>query len=114
MNAKKIKYFESLLLDAQEKNLGIAELLVDSSSSVSLDQTKVGRLSRVDAMQQQAMSQASDDRREENLVQIKAALERIDDGEYGDCLECLEPIAEARLEIDPAIALCIKCAELAS
>jgi len=114
MNAKKIKYFESLLLDAQEKNLGVAELLVGSRSSVTLDQTKVGRLSRMDAMQQQAMSQASDDRREESLVQIKAALERIDDGEYGECLECLEPIAEARLEIDPAISLCIKCAELAS
>jgi len=114
MNAKKIKYFENMLLDAQEKNLGIADLLVDSSSSVTLDQTKVGRLSRMDAMQQQAMSQASDGRREENLVQIKEALERIQDGIFGECLKCLEPIAEARLEIDPSISLCIKCAELAS
>jgi len=112
MKPERIAYFESLLLDAQAQNLGVADLLEHSGTNVALDQTKVGRISRMDAMQQQAMSQASDRRREEGLIAIREALERIDEGIYGECVECMENITEARLEIDPAIAMCIKCTEL--
>ncbi len=112
MDAKKLAYYENKLLDAQAENLGVADLLKEGGENdITLDQTKVGRLSRMDAMQQQAMSQASDQRREENLINVKGALYRIEDGSYGECIECLEEIPEARLDIDPAIAYCIKCAE---
>lgn len=84
-----------------------------ASEVVELDQTKVGRLSRMDAMQAQAMSQASGRRREIMLTKIEAALQRIDDDEYGFCQACDEPIAAGRLEIDPTALLCISCAERA-
>lgn len=84
-----------------------------ASEVVELDQTKVGRLSRMDAMQAQAMSQASGRRREIMLKKIEAALQRIDDDEYGFCQACDEPIAAGRLEIDPTALLCISCAERA-
>ncbi len=81
-----------------------------SAAIVELDQSKVGRLSRMDAMQAQAMAQASGHRRNATLRRISAALQRIDDGEYGSCLECDEPINPKRLEFDPTVLLCIDCA----
>lgn len=75
-----------------------------------LDQTSVGRLSRMDALQGQAMSEALDQRRGTELRRIDAALERIDADEYGFCLTCGEPIELKRLELDPALAQCADCA----
>ena len=82
----------------------------ESAAVVELDQSKVGRLSRMDAMQAQAMAQASVQRREHMLRNITAALERIERDEYGDCQSCDEPIDPKRLEFDPAATLCIDCA----
>lgn len=85
----------------------------DSAGSrrpVELDQSSVGRLSRIDAMQMQAMALASQRRREVELVRIEAALARIADGSYGECVSCGEAIAPSRLALDPAIATCIGCA----
>jgi DnaK suppressor protein len=77
---------------------------------VELDQQSVGRLSRMDAMQQQAMAEAEARRRQAEIMRIDAALKRIGEGEYGWCLECGEAIAPRRLEIDPAASRCIGCA----
>ena len=75
-----------------------------------LDQQCVGRLSRMDALQSQAMSAETKRRRDQELRRIAAALQRIEEGEFGDCESCGGPIAEARLEIDPSATLCIRCA----
>ena len=81
-----------------------------SAEVVQLDQAKVGRLSRMDALQAQAMAQAAGQRRTAQLREIDAALRRIDDGCYGDCRDCEEPIDPRRLEADPTARLCIDCA----
>lgn len=80
---------------------------------VELDQTKVGRLSRMDAMQQQAMAQASARRTELELQRIRTALGRLRSGDYGNCVKCDEEIAEGRLRVDPATLVCIDCARAA-
>lgn len=85
----------------------------ESAAIVELDQTKVGRLSRMDAMQAQEMAKASAQRRKQMLRGIEAALKRIDDDEYGYCQECDEPINPKRLEFDPTALLCIDCASKA-
>ena len=82
----------------------------ESAQVVELDQSKMGRLSRMDAMQAQAMAQASSNRRKAMLVKITAALLRIDDDEYGLCRNCDEPINPKRLEFDPTAIYCIECA----
>ncbi|MEX2642359.1 MAG: TraR/DksA C4-type zinc finger protein [Acetobacterales bacterium] len=79
-------------------------------SPVELDQTRQGRLSRIDAVQQQEMAKAVHARTEARLRQIDAALQRIDDGDYGCCLSCGEEIASRRIEADPATPRCIDCA----
>ncbi|WP_300541044.1 TraR/DksA C4-type zinc finger protein [Maricaulis sp.] len=93
-----------------------AELLELSRSGredrrpVELDQQSVGRLSRQDSLQVQAMAQAADVRRLQEVRRIDAALQRLDDGEYGWCTECGEAIEARRLEIDPASPRCAGCA----
>ncbi|MFN4297240.1 MAG: TraR/DksA family transcriptional regulator [Brevundimonas sp.] len=77
---------------------------------VELDQQSIGRLSRMDAMQQQAMSFASQGRRHGERRLVQAALARIADGEFGWCAACGEAIAPRRLAIDPTTATCIHCA----
>ncbi len=111
MDVEQLKYFEQRLLNEQAELLGVATLMEESAETVTLDQTSVGRVSRMDAMQQQAMALASQERQGHRLQRIKSALERIDDNEYGECLECLHAIPVARLEIDPSIECCVNCAE---
>ncbi len=77
---------------------------------VTLDQQSVGRLSRMDALQVQEMAKASETRRQVRLRQIEAAQQRIDGGEFGECLNCGEIIGAKRLALDPAVPNCIKCA----
>jgi len=98
------------LLKLRTELQAIAESSNESAAVVELDQTKVGRLSRMDAMQAQAMAKASGQRREQMLRRIDAALKRIDNDEYGYCKECDEPINPKRLEFDPTVVLCINCA----
>ena len=98
------------LLKLRDDLATAAETAHGSAAIVELDQAKVGRLSRMDAMQAQAMAQASGHRRDAALRHIAAALQRLDDGSYGICLECDEPINPKRLEFDPATPLCIACA----
>jgi len=80
---------------------------------VELDQTRVGRLSRMDAMQQQAMAQATARRTEAELQRIHIALGRLRTGDYGYCIKCEEEIAEGRLQVDPSTLICIDCARAA-
>lgn len=77
---------------------------------VTLDQQSVGRLSRMDAMQVQAMAKAVDGRRKLAMTQIDSALKRLDAGDFGYCVNCDEPIARKRLDLDPKVASCVKCA----
>jgi len=94
-------------LAAQDATTSVA------AGTVELDQARVGRLSRMDALQGQAMAQETLRRQQRERLRIDAALRRLDDDSYGDCLECAEPIAAGRLEADPAATLCLACAEAA-
>ncbi len=82
----------------------------DATAVVELDQTRQGRLSRMDAMQGQAMAQAAERRRQVELNRLQAALARLDRDEFGFCIDCGETIAEGRLTADPGTALCLSCA----
>jgi DnaK suppressor protein len=104
---------QAKLLALREQLEAAAEAGKDASQVVELDQARLGRLSRMDALQAQAMSQASDRRRDATLQGITAALLRIENDDYGYCRSCDEPINEKRLEFDPTAILCIDCASKA-
>lgn len=98
------------LIKLREELQAASEAAEGSAAVVELDQSKVGRLSRMDAMRAQAMAQASGNRRDATLRRIDAALQRIDDGEFGICQDCDAPINPKRLEFDPTVLLCVNCA----
>lgn len=80
------------------------------SDIVELDQTTQGRLSRMDALQGQAMAQEVARRRDFEIKRIVSALERIEDGEFGYCASCGDQISQKRLDFDPSVPNCINCA----
>lgn len=94
----------------REELLETSEAVAEDRRPVELDQQSVGRLSRMDALQVQAMAQAVESGRRARLQRIDAALKRLEDGGYGACTDCGEDIPAKRLAIDPTITRCVICA----
>ena len=80
----------------------------DGAQPVSLDEP-IGRLSRMDAMQQQSMVQANRRTTQTRLTRIETALRRHANDEYGCCVGCEEEIGYARLKAQPEAPFCIDC-----
>ena len=99
---------ESILREIDDLR-ALSEGSREGRAPVELDQQSVGRLSRMDAMQQQSMDLAREERRRQRLAVLAAALRRLDADEYGYCLVCGEDILPERLDIDPAVTLCVAC-----
>lgn len=110
MNTIDLPHYKKVLLQRQKDILAMQQSSKDSTRPVDLDQSSVGRLSRMDAMQSQAMALENKRRREIELTRIDAALERIEEGEYGYCAVCDEEIDPRRLSVDPANPFCVGCA----
>jgi DnaK suppressor protein len=102
--------FMELLLNRRDITLSAHEGHEKAAATVELDQSKVGRISRMDALQQQAMSAAVGRRARQELDRIESALRRITNGEYGFCVGCGEEIAVKRLRANPSVLTCITCA----
>lgn len=103
-DAKKLLNEELMAMDRED------ELGSEDQRTVTLDQQSVGRLSRMDAMQRQAMAQALARRRAGRRQRVLAALKRIEDDEFGYCQDCGDDIVSGRLELDPTVSLCLSCA----
>lgn len=101
--------FRERLLKLQLELEGSLKRAQSSSQPVELDQSKVGRVSRIDAIQQQQQHLAAAHRIRIRLKKIDASLQKIDQNIYGVCQLCEEPIGEARLEIQPETPVCIEC-----
>jgi DnaK suppressor protein len=98
-------------LEALLHDLEAEEILGDEETrTVELDQQSVGRLSRMDALQRQAMAKATRTRRAGMIRRVRAALLRIEAGEFGYCSDCGEDIPQERLALDPTVPTCISCA----
>jgi DnaK suppressor protein len=106
-----LEVFRDRLLKERNELLAGSEADRDSRRPVTLDQQSVGRLSRMDALQMQAMALETERRRHTRVRRIDAALERIERGEFGYCASCGESIAAKRLEFDPTSPRCLGCAQ---
>lgn len=110
MNQQQLEVFRQQLLDLQSELTETNQAGEAGRQTVVLDQSSVGRLSRMDAMQAQQMALETTRRRQQQLQRISASMKRIDSGDYGDCVECGEAIDPRRLKFDPTSTLCIGCA----
>lgn len=107
-----VTFFQQLIDSEITELRALSSNSRESRAPVQLDQQSVGRLSRMDAMQQQSMDVAREERRQARLASLAPAHRRIESDDYGYCLGCGEDIAEARLKIDPAVTLCVDCQAL--
>ena len=111
MDADDLDIARTRLLELRAELCMLIEESAGNEGPVELDQAKVGRLSRMDAMQAQQMALESTRQRQQQLLLVDSALRRVETGEYGFCLACDEEINSRRLEVDPANTRCIQCAE---
>jgi len=111
MNETDIKRLKERLLVLKVSLQRQEENFKEASKPIELDQAKIGRLSRMDAMQAQEMALEASRRRKRQLLKADSALRRIKAGEYGYCFLCNEAIDIRRLDFDPTVAYCIQCAE---
>ena len=110
MNDADTQHWKSIILKLQDDLLAVEQSGQEAAQTVELDQTTVGRVSRMDALQGQAMAKESQQRREIQLQRIEASLQRLENGTFGLCVRCEEDIHLKRLEFDPTTPLCIDCA----
>ncbi len=111
MNNEEIEQFRQQLLNLRSALQEMEEAYKATGETVELDQTRVGRLSRMDAMQAQQMALESSRRRQHQLLKIEGALSRIESDEYGYCFVCGEQIVAQRLAADPTSTRCMACVE---
>ena len=111
MDDENIRQIKQLLLKMKSNLQEQEKASKETGKPVELDQTKVGRISRMDAMQAQQMALDASRRRQLQLEKIESAFQRIESGEYGYCLGCDEDIDIRRLMVDPTNTHCIECAE---
>ncbi len=97
------------LLALRETLMRTLKLTGELAGTVELDQAAVGRISRVDALQQQQMAAAQHRRSELRLKQVAVALSAFEEDEYGWCRKCGEPIGYRRLKARPESPCCVPC-----
>ncbi len=109
MKQEKLNNFREKLIALQSELKQLNDINDEAGEVVALDQAKVGRLSRIDAMQAQQIARETARRRQVQQQKIIAALRRIEAGEYGYCVICGEDIEQGRLDFDPASTRCMAC-----
>jgi DnaK suppressor protein len=110
LDATQLAQFKERLQALQAELRTVQAAARAGEQPVALDPTRVGRLTRMDALQVQAMTIESNRRRDIQLQRIAAALQRLDSQTYGVCATCEEDIDPKRLHVDPTVFLCVACA----
>lgn len=108
LTSDQVKELEADLRKLLHDLESVEDVRNDGAKTVELD-TAFGRLSRMDAMQQQQMAKATRESHRLRLQLVQVALSLISRGEYGDCARCEEPIGYRRLKAKPESRLCLDC-----
>ncbi len=109
LTTDQLQALHASLLMARKDLTSLIEMSASGTKPVELDQSSVGRLSRMDAMQVQQMAKASRRNYELRLRQVEQALRLIERDEYGTCRSCEEPIGFPRLSARPESPFCLQC-----
>ncbi len=110
MNETELTAFEARIQDRLTELADHSASEKEAQAIVELDQQAIGRLSRMDALQNQAMAKAQQANRDIEARRLQAALVRIHEGEFGYCEDCGEEIPKGRLNLDFAATKCVSCA----
>lgn len=111
MLEEEIDQFKQKLLRMKAELQQVEKSSRESGETVVLDQSRLGRLSRMDAMQSQQMALETARRRKQQILKIDGALNRIATGDFGYCFICGDEIDLRRLSTDPVNTRCMKCVD---
>lgn len=109
INIVQLENYRQQLLQLQQKLT--EEVSEDAQAVVQLDQSRIGRLLRMDSLQSQQLAMETQRRQQRKSQAIEGALKRIDQDDFGFCYGCDQQISEARLNFDPTVTRCISCME---
>ena len=109
MDVDRLAYFRKRLEELEREIREDMDANPEDSGVVELD-SSIGRLSRMDALQNQQMALELKRRQENQLLRIENAFKRLANGQYGLCGKCKKPIEEDRLEVFPDTVSCVRCA----
>ena len=109
MDVDRLAYFRKRLEELEREIRDDMDANPEDSGVVELD-SSIGRLSRMDALQNQQMALELKRRQENQLLRIENAFKRLAKGQYGLCGKCKKPIEENRLEVFPDTVTCVRCA----
>lgn len=104
-----LEELHSDLLSLRDSLVRTSDTTRAHAETVELDQAAMGRLSRIDAIQQQQMAGAQERRNALRLKQVAIALQAWEEDEYGWCKKCGEPVAYGRLKARPETVVCVPC-----
>jgi len=110
MNDSDLNKFKQKLENQKDELMSYQKMAQNSTQTVDLDQSSVGRVSRGDALQAQSMAIEATRLRQQHLRQVSTALALIASGDYGYCSVCDSEIDPRRLEIEPSSTMCVPCA----
>ena len=110
MNPKELETFKTRLVDLIGKQEEEIRLLEEMTQPIS-PENSIGRVSRMDAINNKGVSEASLRNKKDKLAKLKVALSKIDGKNFGFCSRCERPIAPARLMYMPESSRCIHCAD---
>jgi len=110
MDAKKLELYRKTLLALRAEILGQFEKEKQSSSAETLSESG-DEMDLASEQREREFYHIMGERDKHKLNQIQAAIESIDSGEFGICVECGEEIGEKRLKSVPYANLCVDCKE---
>ena len=98
-----------MYLDKEKSKLILRlDELVELTQPIAPDDA-IGRVSRMDAIVNKSINQEALRKANDKLNKINISLERIDDDDFGTCIQCGTPIPIQRLLLMPG-SICINCA----
>jgi DnaK suppressor protein len=110
LSAKDLKRFKKMLEDSRQAILENARKTMEEESNFDTDDLP-DEIDQASSEYAQSMTFRLRDREKFLLKKIEKALARIEDGTFGICERCEEPISVKRLEARPVTTLCIRCKE---
>jgi len=102
--------FKKQIVEEIEVQKHLIESFTETSKPVSPNNA-IGRLTRMEAISSQNISEASLNSAQAKLVKLEKALSKVDLPGFGICVRCVNPIPKGRIMLMPENVLCVSCAE---
>ena len=110
MNSEERQELKGNIEEAIKAQQVLIASLAETSKPVAPDNA-IGRLSRMEALNDRAVSEASLNAARHKLSRLETALDKVDQPDFGICVRCDHPIPSGRIVLMPEATRCVPCSE---